>query len=192
MINVKNSLVALGLLMMSAMSSVNASILIEPHLGYNISGGTSDYASSKYEYKGAQYGSKLGFNYLGLMAGFDFNYGTFTLDRTTNAGVKTSAEYKQTDLGIFVGYNAPVLIRGWIGYYFSSKAENANSSTNYFKGTITELGLGFRPLPLLSLNVAYRMVAYDKQSVNSVESTLSPKFDPTEIVLSVSLPINLL
>ena len=68
--------------------SAFANILVEPHIGYNISGnanypggaltipgvGTAAVSSFKDSYSGFQYGGRLGFQYIpGLLFGFDYN-----------------------------------------------------------------------------------------------------------------------
>ena len=171
----------------------HASILLEPHLGYNVSGGQSNYNGTKYDYTGAQLGARLGMQHLGVMGGFDFTHSNYTVNQTVLASqVKTTVDTKENDYGVFLGYNAPILVRGWVGYYFSTKA--TDGSNNYTKGKTTELGLGFTPLPLLSLNIMYRMTSYDTlyTASNNASSTLSPNYEPKEIVLGVSLPVTFL
>ena len=48
-------------------STASASLLVEPHLGYNL-GSSGDGES----YNGGQFGMRLGYQQLGLMAGLDF------------------------------------------------------------------------------------------------------------------------
>ena len=191
MSNLKNVLLAIGFFAIAL--SANASLLIEPHLGYNVSGGQASFSNAKYDYSGAQYGARLGAQFLGVMGGFDYTHSTYTLDKTAVGSSKVSADQKQDDLGIFVGYNAPILLRAWFGYYFSSKRTQTETGSfgangDWYKGTGTELGVGFTPLPLVSLNIMYRMFSYDKQN----SGTLSTKYEPKEIVLGVSVPFTLL
>lgn len=193
----KNILVALGILVVT--TTANASILVEPHLGYIASGGTESYYSVKYDYSGPQYGARLGVKYLGLMGGFAYTHSTFS--NKLSAGITSlTAKQKQDEMGVFVGYNAPVLIRAWVAYFFSAKntwtdnALGAGTSGTWYKGKTTEIGIGFTPLPLLSLNVSYRMLSFDKaySALTGAEGTLTTKYEPKEIVLGVSVPFSLL
>ncbi len=185
---------------MGVLGTAQASFLIEPHLGYNVSGGQASYNGAKLDYSGLQYGARLGMQYLGLMGGFAYNHGTFDLKETTIAsGASVTGAQKQDDIGLFVGYNAPILLRAWLGYFFSSKmtqTETNGSGTNgdWYKGTVTEIGVGFTPLPLVSLNLVYRMGSFDKtyNAATSAESSLATDYKPTEIVIGVSLPFTLL
>jgi hypothetical protein len=188
----KNVIVALGILFVA--TTANASFLIEPHLGYNVSGGQSDFDGSKMEYTGAQYGARLGMQFLGVMGGFDYTRYTSSTTMSAN-GASGTIKSKEEDMGIFVGYNAPILLRAWLGYYFSAKSTvtgytniSGMAVDDYFKGSATELGLGFTPLPLVSINLVYRMLNYDKDQ----DGTANPVYKPKEIVLGVSLPFHLL
>lgn len=177
--------------------SASANVLIEPHLGYNLSGGQNDYKVSGFnvstKYTGPQYGARLGYNFHGLMAGGAYTHATFDL-KATAFGITNTSKEKQDDLGIFIGYDAPVLFRVWATYFFSSKMTETTgpSQGDWNKGHTTELGIGYKPIPFLSLNLMYRMLSFDKQSVAGVESSMSPKYEPTEVVLGVSVPFNIL
>lgn len=190
----KNSLIAIGVIAIAILTSIsaNASLLIEPHLGYNVSGGQAVYGTQKYDYTGAQYGARLGMQALGFMGGLDYTHSSFNLKNTTIATSASSTDAStQDDIGVFVGYNAPILIRGWIGYYFSTKLKYPSNTSDYYTGTATELGLGFTPMPLISLNVMYRMIAFSKAHYSDGTSG-TVTYSPKEIVLGVSLPFTLL
>lgn len=186
----KNVLVALGFLVVT--TTARASFLVEPHLGYIASGSQSSWGGLKAEYTGPQYGARLGVKYLGVMGGFAYTHSTYDL-KLSALGQTVKSGQKQDDMGLFVGYNAPVLLRVWVAYFLSSKitqteAGQFGATGDWFKGKTTEIGVGFTPLPLLSLNVSYRMLSFDK--VN--EGTLPIKYEPKEIVLGVSVPFSLL
>lgn len=190
---VKNSLIAVAILAIAALTSIsaNASLLIEPHLGYIVTGGTT-LSGTEYKYSGPQYGARLGYQMLGVMGGLAYAHSTYTRKDTT-LGATTSNDQKRDDLGLFIGYSAPVMLRAWLGYYFSSK-ETYNASGSWIKGSVVELGVGFTPLPLVSINLAYKMLSNDKQysASTGVESAINPKYEPKEIVLGVSVPFTLL
>lgn len=185
--HVKNSLLTLGIVAITALTSFSAkaSLLIEPHLGYNIYG-NADYGTTTTKYNGAQYGARLGFQQLGLMAGLDYTHSAFTYKMTIPGFSEFSQDQKRDQIGIFAGYNFPILLRAWVGYYFSDKTKAADST--FLKGSGTELGLGFTGLPFLSINLQYRMSTYDEDE----EGTLSPELDTKEIVLGISAPFTLL
>ncbi len=187
----KNLLISFGLLAVLS-TTANASFLIEPHLGYNISGGVASYSNTKYDYTGAQYGARLGFQTLGLMGGFDYTHSGYDLKSTVlTSGVVATVPVTQNEYGVFVGYNAPILLRAWLAYYFSTKMTYTNPTTTYYSGNTTEIGVGFTPLPLISVNVSYRMINFDKgHTAAAGDYTIG--YTPKEIVLGVSLPFTLL
>jgi hypothetical protein len=211
MINLKNSLVAFGVLALSALTSIsaNASILIEPHLGYNL-GSSVTYSGDMsgsvltdavFKNSGPEYGARAGLQYLGFMGGVAFTHSTYDW-KITNIPVVGSTQWsmKRDEVGVFAGYNAPLFFRAWLGYYFSTKATitadyptNGVTSGMWLSGHTTEIGLGFKFIPLLSLNVLYRMVSFNKSTLNATgEAPISPAISPKEIVVGVSLPFTLL
>lgn len=173
---------------------VSAGILLEPQVGYVFSSkfqGTMSYSgpatgTTALDEKttGIEYGGRLGYSSFGFMGGL--NYGK--ISGTSKDGTDGSKDdVKGSNLGVFVGYNAPVLFRAWLAYNFSSKVDVASSS---FEGKSTEVGVGFKALPMISLNFIYRMYDYDKLKSSGMEFTTS-NFKPKEMELSVSAPFNL-
>ncbi len=188
--NIKKSLIAFGVLALTSLVSIsaNASLLIEPHLGYNLSG-TGTASNYAFKYTSPEYGLKLGTQYLGLMAGLDYTASTYTWTRTPGSDDK----FNRGELGLFVGYNLPILVRFWGAYYFSNTATDQDSSGNTasgteYKGNTKELGIGFTPIPFLSVNVIYRNVNFTTKPAGISIADLSI----SEFVLGVSCPITLL
>jgi hypothetical protein len=168
--------------------AANANLLIEPHLGHNISGsGNSN--GIDYKYHGTQYGLRFGGQYLGLMGGLDYNISSYTWVQTPGGDDK----FDRTELGLFVGYNLPLMLRFWGAYYFTNSAKDTNASGRTavgakYKGNTKELGVGFTMLPFLSLNLAYRNVSIDTKPTGISGGDISNN----EIVAGVSLPFTLL
>lgn len=185
-----NSIMNVTVLFFAIFLSVKseASLLIEPHLDYNLAGGTTRNAVI-YKYSGAQYGARLGVQYFGLMGGLAYNLSNYTLKETP---VVANSDIKQTELGFFVGYSAPVLLRAWLGYYTSSKQTFTNN--DYRSGHTTEFGVGFTGFPFISINLMYRMLSLDNSYLasNATSSAITPAYAPSEIVLGVSLPLTFL
>lgn len=165
------------------MSSASAALLVEPHLGYNL--GTSGDGES---YSGGQFGMRLGYQQLGLMAGLDFTRSSF--DQNTIAGaVTTTNKYERNEWGLFVGYNLPILIRAWGAYYFSNTTKNTIDNSE-LTGNTKELGVGFTPLPLLSINFMYRMIDLNKNETAAGVKTAVDN-SAQEYVVGISLPLTL-
>lgn len=198
---VKNLLIAVTLLTTTMLSSVNANagLLIEPHLGYNIHSSTTR-GTDTIDYNGAQYGARLGVQSFGLMGGLDYTHSSYTATTKPTSGTSDKDEKKRDELGLFVGYKFPVLVRAWFGYNFLAKetqtALGPTSGTkvgDFYKGHSTEIGIGFTGIPFVSLNLSYKMLSYNKNfdPGNGMTSSLNPKYEPKEIILGVSFPLTL-
>lgn len=184
-------LVTLTTLLFTTIAS--AGILIEPQLGYvlsnkfqgtaTLSGPANGTLTSDYKATGPEFGARLGYQVLGFMAGL--NYGHISGKAKNASGTKD--DIKGNNLGVFAGFNAPILVRGWIAYNFSSKADIGTVTT---KGKSTEFGLGFTGLPFLSMNIIYRMYDFDKVTTGGTTYTASG-FKPKEFELAISAPFNL-
>lgn len=191
---VKNSLLTLGIVAIAALTSFSAkaSLLIEPHFGYNLHG-SADVDVVTIKYNGTQYGARLGVQSFGFMGGLDYTHSTFTSKASVPTFGDFEADQKRDQLGVFVGYKFPILVRAWVGYYFSDKTTQTNDGTfgakgDWMKGNGTEIGVGFTGLPFLSINLQYRMSTYDKAD----DGAMDPKFKTKEIVLGISAPFTLL
>jgi hypothetical protein len=181
------ALIAITTILFTSIAS--AGLLIEPQVGYVLSNkftGTNALtgtASGNGDYKtnGPEYGARLGFQFVGLMTGLNYSHVSGTAKNSSG----TSGDYKANNVGLFVGFNAPILVRGWIAYNFSSKADIGSGTA---KGKSTEFGVGFTGLPFLSVNAIYRM--YDFDDVTAGGKTYTG-FKPNEVELAVSAPFNL-
>lgn len=185
----KKSVLALAIVIaLASVSVANASLLIEPHVGY-IFGGKSSYNGADITWDGPDYGARLGGQWLGFQAGFDYSHSTFDTKATVGA-VSVTSSHKRDLMGAFVGYKFPVLFRVWATYIFSGKTTttSGSSSGNWTKGTGMEIGAGYTGLPFINLNLSYRSASDDKNQ----SGTLNPKFDTKEFLFSISAPFTLL
>lgn len=170
--------------------SAHAGVLLEPYLGYGI--GSGDRGNFDYSYNTPQYGARLGYQMLGVMGGIDYSMASFELEaENKTTGTTTKSDYKKNQLGVFVGYDFPLLVRAWGTYYVSANLEDDIAPISKYSGGGYALGVGFTPLPLVSLNVEYRTFSYDEVETGSTTASLDPNFDLNEIFLSVSLPLDL-
>lgn len=154
----------------------NADFLIEPYVGY-YTGDIKD-SSGKSDMKGMGYGARLGYTSLGFMGGLDYFTGKWTIDNTPEVDVTP------TDIGIFVGFNFPILIRAYGEYLLKSELKG---DAGKYEGKGVKLGVGFTPLPLISVNVEYVTHTFDEFDGNSLTSDTTTKM----IGLTVSLPFSL-
>lgn len=174
--------------------NANALLLVEPHLGLNISGTghNSTVPAKTFDYKGGQYGLKLGAQYLNAMAGLDYNHSSF---EQMTSGYKNS--FGRKELGIFLGYNFPAVARFWTTYFFSNTATAENASGLIptgakYEGHTFEFGGGYSGIPYVSINFAYRLITLTKYIASGSTSSLTgnTEVNNTEMVLGVSFPFD--
>jgi hypothetical protein len=123
---------------------------------------------------GNGFGSKLGWKTLGLSFGLD--YQMMSLD-SDNSGT----DIDTTEMGIFVGYDLPVMIRFWAVYAFSVTADDA-----YDGGSGTKFGVGYTGLPLFSINLEMKQYNFDENTSGG-----DVDVDYTATVFSVSFPFSI-
>jgi hypothetical protein len=183
--------------------NTKAGIHVEPYLGYSLGGsGDSTFGTTNYDhsYGTPTIGGRLGYGMLGFMAGIDYSMQNFGLE--SEVGSTTfDDDVSKSQLGIFVGYELPILLRVWGTYFLSSKIEGDDSQAagtlfdsryEFSDGGGYALGAGFTGLPFVSINLEYRTLEYDKGELNGATITnYNEKLDLSEILLSVSLPLDL-
>lgn len=183
--NFKLSGLILGIFLIA--NTASAALLIEPHLGYNIHG-SGDNGGTKYSYNGPQLGARVGYQTIGLMAGLDYTRSSGSMEAKSNGTTKTD-DFTTNDLGVFVGYNFPILVRAWGTYYFNNTSKYKSTSAEV-SGSTKELGVGFTGLPFLSVNLVYRMINHDElEAANGSKASINNDYN--EIVLGISLPLTL-
>jgi hypothetical protein len=191
----------LSLLLLTFSLTSHAGILIDPYLGFAI-GGVDETGltanNAKYDYSRPTYGARLGYQTFGFMAGVDYSMASGDWE-SKNLLVKEKLESSASALGVFAGFNLPILLRFWGTYYLNASSENKSSTaTETLNGSGYGLGLGFTGLPFISLNLEYRSFSYDEveasSGTHSLPSTTAGvgEHAASEVLLSVSLPLDLL
>ena len=176
----KNLLV---LLFFAFVMQAKAGVLIEPYVGYAMNGSieVDVPGADEEDYSGTTLGGRLGYQFLGLFGGIDYRLSNYDVD---------GDELTESQYGIMVGYDFPILVRVWGEYILGGEGELDSTGSPKLKdpsGTI--LGVGFTGLPFVSLNLEmanYQYGEYDGALIDSGVDT-----DMSHILLSVSLPLNL-
>lgn len=202
----KNFLLLFFLSIFVFSGTTRAGVLIEPYLGYSLNGdGDMNITGNSFEssYSSPTIGGRLGYSILGLMFGLDYSTQSFDLENKL-ASINTTFEdsVKKSQLGVFVGYDLPVLLRVWGTYFISGdlSGQDPNSSSNFIDnryeftdGSGYALGAGFTGLPFVSVNLEYRTMEYDTFEFDGIDvtsSSMREKLNLSEILLSVSLPLD--
>src|SRR3989344_6657241 len=101
------------ILLSSFVSTAQADFLIEPYLGYH-TGEREGGGLTKSDVSGITYGARAGYKHmLGLMFGLDYMTGKWEDDATVKSDLTPSS------LGVFVGFEFPILLRVYGVYGFS-------------------------------------------------------------------------
>ena len=132
------------------------------------------------------YGARVGYQFLGFMAGVEYGMGSGLTQDVAAASIggvsipDAETKYDATHMGIFVGYELPIMLRAWATYFFDSNWDFDGGAKTEF--TTIALGVGFTGLPFVSLNAEYRLNTFD--SDDNIETN-------ADLLFSVSLPLNL-
>jgi hypothetical protein len=170
-------------LMIVTYQTANAGLLLEPYLGY-VSGQEKQVASVNFT--GTEMGARVGFTKLGFAIGADYTIGSFTDDASPKD------KFTVGDLGVFIAYKFPVLIRAYATYVPSAKLKiDTTPETTLQKGTAMKLGVGFTGLPFVVINLEYITSTYDEAEQGGVTGSLNPSATTTAYALTVSAPFDL-
>lgn len=172
--------IALVLVLILATPVAQADLLLEPYLGYYT--GKSDDGTEETKFKGMGLGGRVGYQQLGFMVGGEYMTGKWSDNDDPQNDITPSI------LGVFVGYNFPVLLRVWGTYGLSVKSKvDDGTTTRDLKGDALKLGVGCTILPLVSVNFEYMTSTFDEMDGQALTTDIKQK----TYGLSVSLPLTL-
>ena len=165
----------MAMIAISIFSTARASFLVEPYLGMHFNSDIDRGADD--DLSGIGMGARLGWQNLGLQLGVNYKTASFELDNAN-----TDASYNH--MGVFAGYEFPILVKVWAEYIISSEFDIDGGAT-YDEASGTTIGFGYTGLPFVSINFETTKISYDR--VNSSNADM----DLNTYMLSVSLPITL-
>ena len=182
----------------------HAGVLLEPYIGFQVNNAEDSNATkTDYSWANVALGGKVGYQFLGFMAGGMYEFAPMNFDVDVTSGTsKYTIESQSKGWGFFAGYEFPILLRAY-GTYFLKKEirhKQANSaagivSGDEFCGTGMGFGVGYTGLPFISINAEYRMYTYDEQKsgTTGIDTALTGtnEIDGNEIFINVSLPFDL-
>lgn len=183
---VKKSLILLTVLIsiLYYAKDANASFLLEPYTGLNISS-SGKTETENFDITGYTVGGRVGFQKTGLMLGLDGRRFAFEFEPES----ASSYEVTGSALGFFVGYDFPSLFRVYATYLFRGEFENDESNLKFTEGSGAIFGVGYKVLPYASLNLDIMNMATTKRENRS--ATIDYDVDYTLYLASISLPISL-
>ena len=186
-------------------------IWIEPYIGHKIGAQSftlSNYTSNNYNgeydfpYNGLAYGGKLGYEFLFLAVGLQYERSSIkerpsAAQKPAGSTYPADDEFDMSHLGVFGTFTLIPFINITASYFLNTKLSDTNGSdkNDEYEGSGYSLGLGFTLLPFISLNVDYRMITLDNSTISGSEIALpdnnTTEIDINEILFSVSLPLSL-
>jgi hypothetical protein len=168
--------------------AARADLLVEPVIGYNFNTKVDFEGGENYSGgMGPAFGGRLGYQNLGLQLGVDYLSSVIDMDDND-----FDDDVNLTEVGGFVGFKFPILLRAYAGYIFSATGDSKSANGDKMelsKGSGYKAGLGFTGLPFLNINVEYRSGTFDEVKVGTVELDEGATYQ--SIMLGLSLPISL-
>ena len=169
--------IALAALVAFSFAAVSANaFMIEPFVGYE----TGDYeqGSASEDIDGVNLGLRLGGDTLGFMYGVEYQMGKLVVDSTIPVDADT------TDLGIYVGYEFPILIRAYATYYIKHDADMEIGGDLEGSGGM-KLGVSYTGLPFIVLNFEMMSRSFDEQG----GASLATDIETDTMMVGVGLPL---
>lgn len=166
-------------------NQAKAALFFEPFAGmaFNSSG---ELSGTEVDISGSSLGLRLGFENMGLSLGLDGRKNTWKLD--PSSGVNSN--YTYTQLGFFVGYELPAMIRFWGNYVFNLEGvDDDDADTKFTEGSGMVFGVGFKTIPFISLN--FEISNLSTKKLKSAVSEIDYDTDYTAYTLGVSFPFTL-
>jgi hypothetical protein len=164
----------------------NAGSIVEPYAGALLNSTYSDDNSVKGDITGTTVGARVGFSQMGFMAGLDGRRIFSNYEPETGA----DSDYTFSQLGFFVGYEMPIMLRFWGEYVFSFEGVDDDDSENKIKkGSGMLFGVGYAFLPFVSVNLEMSNIISTQYADSSGTSDFD--MDHKSWVVSISIPLHL-
>lgn len=158
------------LVLIATATSAFAGVSAEPFVGYAT--GEWKQGASSAKHSGLDYGARLGWDFGMVRVG-----GSYFGGSTTDTASPISNKIAQQDIGAFIeGELSRVVLR--VGYGFASQGvfTPGTGTTNTWKGTSINAGLGFTIINHVNFNIDYVSTSHDTLNGTSTSSKLTNNF----------------
>ncbi len=166
-------------------------ILIEPYIGVNIlgdfdyTGAAINAAKGKSDKIPFSFGGRLGYTKMGFQGGLDL-----AMTKGMKFDQNTAQKGDMNEFGAFIGYQLPILVRGYVGYTFLGKID-FETGGKFEKLQGLKFGVGYSIFPMVKMNVEYKLYNFGKYELSA--ASIDPKADADlkMFAVSISVPISL-
>lgn len=181
----------------------NAGVLLEPYVGYQSIAAKVQFGSGVPALDGQSmvvggtgpgFGLRLGFSLPMVFVAADYmqsNQEGKVQEQPSGATI-TAGKRTESQLGATVGLNLPML-RPYVGYIFDDQSKG---DTSTWFGNGFKVGVGFKFLPKIAINLEYQSVAFTKEKDTAgtettySSSTTFKSITSSGFMLGVSLPLD--
>lgn len=186
----------------------NAQLLLEPNLGFQF--GTHDFSQTATgeardgTSSGFTMGARIGYKYTMFFGGLDLQYSlpTMVADNASIGGTNVAGSSfpiaedwggSLFQFGISAGVDLPIGIRAWLGYYFLGNLTTDDIYSSEYSGGAFRLGVGYKVIPLVSLNFEYVHSSFTADSRGILPAVVldSVEMSQSAFILGVSVPYEL-
>ncbi len=184
----KNLVLLFSLTIFAFSSTAQAGFLFEPYMGMHLNSTfTKNNCASDCEgsISGVALGGRAGFQNLGFMFGVSGKRVSYDVEDSTQGDLAT------TTIGIFAGYDFPILLRVWGEYILSGTGtyDDSNIDQELNVGSGTTLGIGYKIFPFISLNLEIGSLNFDEKTSDVADSEMDLDF--STYMLGISVPLSL-
>jgi hypothetical protein len=167
-------------------TQAQAGFLLEPYFGTHMN---SQYKSNncssdcEKDVTGTAMGARVGFQSMGLMLGLDAKMAALDVQDSDDP-----LNYNR--YGFFIGYDFPIMLRLWYTHHLSQSTElDSNNPVTYNMGSGYTIGVGYKLMPFVSLNLEVGNDNYDQLEQGSTK--VDADIDVNTYMLSLSFPISI-
>lgn len=180
--------------------NANAGIMLEPYLGYNSGTLAHDVktsgASEGGKVTGMGAGLRLGYK-LPLMLWLAADYGMMSGGKFSADTAGLDGKVDSSDIYVTVGFDLPILARVWAGYGLGNTAKvkfDSGPESKLTYESAMKIGVGFKLIPMLSLNAEYFMKTLkdfeDNTGATVVASNYYSTANASGFMVSISAPFD--
>ncbi len=192
--------ILVGLLMSSVGFYAKAGLLVEPHIGYDMSSVTKNATAtptidSGFKTSAPSFGARLGYASSKLFwIAADVDYATGKNAYNNTATYPANYNFTRADYYALVGIDFPKIIRAWAGYGFLNQMTlQTPGGDTVVTGASIKGGIGFEFIPKVSINIEYIVRNMADEKIGSAASakiaTTYSTYKDAGALVSISVPL---